>query len=128
MGRVRGSGYVDALTRCPLCGSGIDHIKTPAVVSDWSYGGPLIVHPCECEVPQEILRHPNSWVKVVDQSQTIGVKCGVEIRKEYSGDGLGPIAGDFDEVVVYDGVTPRSSEVARYSLEDVHLGVGGYAE
>lgn len=119
---MSGTERIEHLTHCPLCGLRMHSVKTPGIIDPWDYDGPLMVQPCTCVVPQEILRHPNAWASVVDDSPTIGVSGGVKIKQEYSGDGLGPIAGDFDEVAVYDGVR-SGSEVGRYPLENVHTGI-----
>jgi hypothetical protein len=89
-----------------------------------------MVNPCTCVVPQEILRNGHAWADVVDETtSTCGVRGSYLIKLEYSGDGLGPIAGDFDEVVVRDsGDVMRGNEVGRYRLSDVHTGIGSKTE
>jgi len=78
-----------------------------------------MLRPCTCVVPNEILRHGGKWAEVVAENSTVGSSSGVEIRLEYSGDGLGPIAGDYDQVVMYDSPRPRGEEIVRYDLNEI---------
>lgn len=112
------------LTECPLCGLRIDSVRTPGIIDPWGDDPPLMVQPCTCVVPAEVFRHGRQWARVAGENDTIGVSSGVEIRLEYSGDGLGPLAGDFDEIVLYDSVRPSAEEVVRYKLDEIHRGTG----
>lgn len=62
------------------------------------------------------------WNKVVGNEETVGVRSGHwHVRKEYSGDGLGPIAGEFDEVAVYfcEWGSYGQEEIGRWKLSEV---------
>lgn len=63
------------------------------------------------------------WRRVMDDSPTFGSRSGGwQVRKEYSGEGLGPIAGDFDQVAIYH----NGDEIARYDLEALDTDADGY--
>lgn len=60
------------------------------------------------------------WEDVVGSESTLGARCGRwRVRKEFSGEGLAPIAGDPDEVAVYYGQRHHRREIARYPLAEV---------
>lgn len=61
-----------------------------------------------------------AWNRVVTQEDLVGSRTGVwKVQKEYSGEGLGPIAGEFDEIAVYHGHGAFPAEVGRWQLEEV---------
>lgn len=62
------------------------------------------------------------WFRVLSQESTVGIRSGQwEVKKEFSGDGLGPIAGDLDEIAVYDHSLAGFSktEIGRWTLQEV---------
>lgn len=66
---------------------------------------------------QSLERH---WSRVVSSEKTLGSRSGGwHVRKEYSGDGLAPAAGNPDEVAVYMERGTRKEEIGRWPLEDV---------
>jgi hypothetical protein len=79
-----------------------------------------MIQPCCCVIPIELLRNGRKWNTVVGDSDTVGISSGIQIKLEYSGEGLGPIAGDFDQVVIYGSTRPGGEEIARYDLANIH--------
>jgi len=63
------------------------------------------------------------WRKVVGNESTLGSRSGDwHVKKEYSGDGLAPIAGEPDEVAIYYRPCRNSrQEIARYDLDEVNV-------
>lgn len=69
------------------------------------------------------------WEAVTDASPTCGSRSGgIYVRKEYSGEGLGPVAGDFDEVALYLQNRSKLTEVGRWPLEQVAEVVEWYVD
>lgn len=57
-----------------------------------------------------------TWERALSKTETLSVsRGGWRVAKEYSGDGLAPIAGEVDEIAVY----YRYDEVARWPLHEV---------
>lgn len=67
---------------------------------------------------QSLERH---WQKVVGSERTLGSRSGGWlVRKEYSGDGLAPAAGEADEVAIYTERPGHSkTEIGRWPLGQV---------
>jgi len=60
------------------------------------------------------------WNSVLNSETTLGSRSGGwHVRKEYSGDGLAPIAGDPDEIAIYIESGHRKQEVGRWKLSEV---------
>lgn len=66
------------------------------------------------------MRLERMWNDVTDaDNDTIGASCGMwTVRMEYSGEGLGPIAGEFDRVCVY-AIRPCTTPLGCWPLDEV---------
>ena len=116
------------LDHCPLCGIGIISVKTPGIIDPWGKERlSLMVNPCTCVVPIELFRNARHWLDVVSHNNRIGIKSGIEIRLESSGEGLGT-PGEFDQVVMYDSTRPPRDEVFRYDLDEVYRPEAAHAD
>lgn len=110
------------VNHCPLCGLKIRSVRTPGITDPWGRSPPvrLMVKPCTCVVPIEVFRRIDAWNRVTNPSSSvIGSNSGSTIQLEYSGDGLGPWAGEFDQVVVYEGTRPPRKERLRMDLDRI---------
>jgi hypothetical protein len=70
------------------------------------------------------VQHPNwellerLWRKVLGSETTLGTQSGGwRVKKEYSGDGLAPVAGEPDEIAIY----YKRDEIARWELSEVSV-------
>jgi hypothetical protein len=118
-GQVEDGTERQYITHCPLCGLKIHSVKTPGAIDPWRGDLPLMLNPCVCVVPSEVLRHGDKWATVVGENSTIGISGGVTVRLESSDEGLSPVAGDFDQIAMYDSAGPRKEEIVRYDLDEI---------